>query len=86
MDDGRVTGGAADMNIDRINFQTVTLNLRRHYKPLAKVAREINSDERTLNRLARGEVTQPRFVTGLKLLDLHYDHVPSKHNLRELTR
>jgi hypothetical protein len=73
-------------DIDRINFQTVTLNLRRHYKPLATVAKEINSDERTLNRLARGEVRNPRFITGLKLLDLHLDHCPNKHNLRDLTR
>jgi hypothetical protein len=73
-------------DLDRINFQTVTLNLRRNYKPLAQVAREIQSDEATLNRLARGEVRQPRFVTALKLLDLHLDHCPAKHNLRELTR
>jgi hypothetical protein len=69
------------MNID---WQKVTLNLRRHYKPLATVAKEVGSDERHLNRLARGEVMQPRFNTGVKLLDLHSDVCPERHNLKEL--
>ena len=62
----------------RIDWQQVTLNLRR-YKPLSRVAREVGSDERHLNRLARGEVTQPRFDTGMALLDLHYDQFPERH-------
>lgn len=67
-----------------INWQTVTLNLRRHYGPLTKVAKKVGSDERHLRRLARGEVEQPRFNTGVKLLDLHSDVCPDRHNLREL--
>lgn len=67
-----------------INWQTVTLNLRRHYKPLSQVAKEIGSDWRHLNNLARGDVLQPRFNTGVKLLDLHSDVCPDRHNLREL--
>lgn len=62
-----------------IDWQKVTLNLRNHYKPLAQVAKEINSDWRHLNRLARGEVMQPRFDTGMKLLDLHYDKCREFH-------
>jgi hypothetical protein len=65
-----------------INWQTVTLNLRRHYKPLSQVAKEIGSDWKHLNRLARGEVMQPRFNTGVKLLDLHSDVCPDRHNLK----
>ena len=64
------------MNID---WQIVTLNLRRHYKPLSQIAKEIGSDWRHLNRLARGEVNQPRFNTGMKLLDLHYDVCREMH-------
>lgn len=48
-------------------------NLRHDYKSLATVARELNSTEKHLNRLARGEVLEPRFNTGLKLLDFHLD-------------
>jgi hypothetical protein len=64
------------MNID---WQIVCLNLRANYKPLSQVAKEIGSDWRHLNRLARGEVNQPRFDTGMRLLDLHYDVCRSKH-------
>jgi hypothetical protein len=56
-----------------IDWQTVTLSLRAHYKPLSAVAKMVGSDERHLNRLARGEVSQPRFDTGMRLLDLAYD-------------
>ena len=62
-----------------INWQTVCLNLRRHYKPLSAIAREINSDWRHLNRLARGETNQPRFDTGIRLLDLHFDKCRDLH-------
>lgn len=59
-----------------INWQRVTINLRRHYKPLAQIGREVGSTEKFLNRLARGEVSEPRFGLGVRLLDLHFDHVP----------
>ena len=67
-----------------INWQTVTLNLRKFYKPLSQVAKEVGSDWRHLNRIARGEVEQPRFITGVKLLDLHLDKCPERHNMREI--
>ena len=59
-----------------IDWQRTTLALRRHYKPLSQVAKEVGSDWRHLNRLSRGEVREPRFLVGVKLLDLAYDHVP----------
>ena len=66
-----------------IDWQQVALNLRR-YKPLSQVAKEVGSDWRHLNRLARGEVKQPRFETGVRLLDLHLDHCGDRH--REVMR
>ena len=62
-----------------IDWQKVCLNLRRHYKPLSQVAKEVGSDWQHLNRIARGEVEQPRFNTGLKLLDLHWDKCKQQH-------
>lgn len=62
-----------------IDWQRVTLNLRSRYKPLSQIAKEIHSDWRHLNRLARGETNQPRFDTGMKLLDLHMDKCPELH-------
>ena len=62
-----------------INWQKVAINLRR-YKPLAQVAKQVNSTETTLNRIARGETKEPKHMTGVKLLDLHYDKFPEKHH------
>lgn len=62
-----------------IDWQRVCLNLRSRYKPLSQVAKEAGSDWRHLNRLARGETQQPRFDTGMCLLDLHRQHCPELH-------
>lgn len=59
-----------------IDWQLLCLLLRKYYKPLSTVAKEADSDWRHLNRLARGEVEQPRFNTGVRLLDLAYDVLP----------
>jgi hypothetical protein len=70
--------------IDLINWQTVCLNIRRHYKPLSQVAKEVKSDWKHLNRLARGETEQPKFKVAIRLLDIHHDHCPDRHNMKEL--
>ena len=62
-----------------IDWQKVCLNLRSNYKPLATGAREIGAKDKHLCDLARGEVMQPRFLTGVKLLDLHYDVMGDRH-------
>jgi hypothetical protein len=67
-----------------IDWQKVVLNIRRHYKSLHRVAREIQSNERHLNRIARGEVNEPRFNTGLRLLDLHHKVCPQEHSLERI--
>lgn len=63
-----------------IDWCVVCNNLRSRYKPLSTVAKEVGSDERHLNRLARREVQQPKFEVGVRLLDLHLDHCPDKHS------
>lgn len=62
-----------------IDWQIVLLNIRTHYKSLSAVAKEVGSDWQHLNRLARGDVNEPKFGVGMKLLDLHYDHCRNKH-------
>lgn len=64
----------------KIDWQKVCLNLRK-YKPLSQIAKEIGSDWQHLNRLARGEVDQPRFDTGVDLLNLHFDKFPDLHKV-----
>ena len=56
-----------------IDWQRVCLDLRTHYGSLAAIARQVGSDERHINRLARGEVNEPRFSVGLLLADLWHD-------------
>lgn len=63
-----------------IDWQRVCLNLRR-YKSLNVVAKEIGVDGEHLRRIARGEVLEPRFNTGVKLLDFHYEKFPELHRL-----
>jgi len=58
------------------DWSLVCTLLRRHYGPLARVARDVGSDDRHLCRLERGDVQQPRFNTGVRLLDLAYDQLP----------
>ena len=62
-----------------ICWQQVILNLRR-VKSLHNIARSAGSNVTHLNRIARGEVAEPRFNTGVKLLDLHYDYCHERHN------
>jgi len=56
------------------NWSIICLQLRRDYKSLGAIGKEIGSDWQHLNRLARGDVKEPKFMVGVKLLDLHYDH------------
>lgn len=54
-----------------IDWMMLVNNLRANYKSLSAIARELESTEKHMNRIARGEVKEPRFNTGLKLLDMH---------------
>ena len=62
-----------------IDWQKVVLNLRNHYGPLSRIGRELSIKDTHLRRLARGEVAEPRFNSGVKLLDLHYDVMGERH-------
>lgn len=73
------------MDVDiQIDWQKVCLNIRRSYKPLSTVAKEVGSDWAHLNRLARGETKQPKFMVGLKLLNIHLTHCKERHTKKEL--
>ena len=68
------------MDITNIDWSIVCNHLRARYKPLSTIGKEIGSDWQHLNRLARGEVVQPRINVGIKLLDLHFDYCRDRHN------
>jgi hypothetical protein len=69
-----------------IDWQRVVLNLRNHYKPLATVAKELNLNDAHLQRLARGEAREPRFNSGIRLLNLHEKVCKSLHTLEHIGR
>lgn len=54
-----------------IDWMQLINNLRHDYKSIATIARELNLCAVHLTRIARGDVDEPRFNTGLKLLDFH---------------
>ena len=55
-----------------INWQLLVLKLRNH-KSLALIAKEIGCQYKHLGDLSRGDVKEPRWSTGVKLLDYYYD-------------
>jgi hypothetical protein len=57
-----------------VDWQQITISIRRNYKSLATVAKEVGSDWRHLCRLARAEVNEPKYSVGLKLLAIHEKH------------
>jgi len=60
-----------------INWNLLVLLLRKHYgKSLSAIARELDLSGVHLRRIARGEVAEPRFNSGIRLLDLAYDELP----------
>ena len=59
-----------------VDWSLLLMLLRKHAGPLARLAPLAGMDERTINRLARGEIQQPRFSQALLLLDLAHDHLP----------
>ena len=54
------------------------VNKLRSVKPISRVAKEVGAKESHLNRIARGEVAEPRFNTGVRLLDYYYDNFPNE--------
>ena len=56
----------------------------RSQTPLAAIGRRIGMEERTINRLARGEIREPRFSHAMQLLDLAADALGERdwHDIR----
>lgn len=63
-----------------IDWQQIILNLNARGYSCARIARVVGSKQSHIARIARGEVAEPKFNTGVKLLDLHFDVCPDKHH------
>ena len=59
-----------------IDWQLLALQLRKHCGPLGTVAKKLGKHPQWLNEVARGEILEPKFTDGLKLLDFASDHLP----------
>ena len=59
-----------------IDWSLVLTLLRKHGYSVARVARELKIDYGHCRRLSVGETDQPRFNTGVKMLDYAYDRLP----------
>jgi DNA-binding phage protein len=68
-----------------IDWQQVVLNLRGH-APLSQLAKELGLHEGHLRRIAMGDVAEPRFNTGLRLLDAHEKYCRARHSLEHIAR
>ena len=58
-----------------MNWQRMLWDLRREYKPLAKLAREIDVNPKTLQSIARGDVKDVYYTLGNKLVKIHDMHI-----------
>ncbi len=59
-----------------VNWPLLISLLRKHGCSTSGVARDLGLHWQHLDRLGRGEVAEPRFSVGIKLLDLAFDKIP----------
>lgn len=57
---------------DLINWQLCIVKLRKHMTYCA-IASKVSACHKHIEKLARGDVNEPRFNTGIRILDLAYD-------------
>lgn len=58
-----------------IDWQLLAVKLQRNGLTSKKIQSETGMDWQSFGRLRRGEQKEPRFNTGVKLLDLAYDEL-----------
>lgn len=58
-----------------INWQRILWDLRRNYKPVAAIAREIDMNPKWLQKIAKqGVKTDIGYHSGARLIELHKAH------------
>lgn len=67
-----------------LNWNRIMLNLRAAGLSMAAISRRIGMDQATCQRLARGEIREPKFSHGIAILDLHLALCPERHNIEKL--
>lgn len=54
-----------------VDWSKVVNVIRTRYKPLSQVAKEVRCDSKSLQNLSRGDIKEPRYTTGVLLLELY---------------
>lgn len=72
------------VDLSRIDWQRVVLDIRKYGLSLAQASRKIGCDESVLQRWARGDAVRMDWKLALPLLDLHYDLCPEEHRLERI--
>lgn len=62
-----------------VDWQRLLLNLKSCGVSYNAVATRTGMDPQTVGRLVRQEIREPKFSSGLALLDLHFAMCPDKH-------
>lgn len=65
-----------------IDWSLLFLLLRKYGHNVARVSKAVGLDYSHCGRLARGDVAEPRFNSGVKLLDYASDNLPVNEFLR----
>lgn len=58
-----------------VDWSELLVRLRARAGPLSRIARQVGMDVLAINKLARGEVYEPKFSHGIMLLDIAADHL-----------
>ncbi len=66
--------------ITMIDWQQVILNLWGKGFSYEMIASRCGSNQQHIARIGRGECDQPKFNTGIQILDLHFDNCIDRHN------
>ena len=62
-----------------IPWQQLVLNLSASGLSRTTIAKRVDSTPATIQHIARGEIADPRWSTGYKLLALHHKHCRDIH-------
>ena len=65
-----------------IDWQLLILLLRNHGKKTSMIAKDVSMDYHHLKRLATGTVNEPRFNSGVRLIDYAHEHLPTDEFMR----
>jgi len=63
-----------------IDWSPIVLRLKNRGVSHTRLATLTGGCQQTIARLARGDVAQPKFDIGVKILDVHFDYCPDEHS------